>query len=88
MCDDCPYEFSDHFPIFMLLSIDLICDTYAASKSKRKVFKWSDASDFEIRMYQTEIDKLLDFKPRILSVVQITISKLQYLYHEPQAYVR
>ncbi|CAG2239638.1 unnamed protein product [Mytilus edulis] len=64
--DDCPYDFSDHYPIYMSLNIDLLCGSSGSSKLGRHVLKWTKADEFEIKMYQTEIDKILDIiKPKI-----------------------
>ncbi|CAG2199949.1 unnamed protein product [Mytilus edulis] len=59
---NCPYEVSDHFPVFVQLNIDLISRTSNAYNINKKTLKWSKADDFELKMYQTEIDKLLNFE--------------------------
>ncbi|VDI79116.1 Hypothetical predicted protein [Mytilus galloprovincialis] len=59
---NCPYEVSDHYPVFVQLNIDLLSRTSNTYNINKKTLKWSNADDFELKMYQTEIDKLLNFE--------------------------
>ncbi|VDI18436.1 Hypothetical predicted protein [Mytilus galloprovincialis] len=59
---NCPYEVSDHYPVFVQLNIDLLSRTSNAYNINKKTLKWSKADDFELKMYQTEINKLLNFE--------------------------
>ena len=59
---NCPYEVSDHYPIMITLNIDLLCGSSDKIKIGRNVLKWTKADDIEIKMYQTEVDKLMNFE--------------------------
>ncbi|CAC5393986.1 unnamed protein product [Mytilus coruscus] len=59
---NCPYKVSDHYPVFVQMNIDLLSRTSNAFNINQKTLKWSKADDFELKMYQTEIDKLLNFE--------------------------
>ena len=61
---DCPYEVSDHFPVMVNLNIDLLCGSSDKIKIGRTVLKWSRADDIEIKMYQSEVDKLMNFEAK------------------------
>ena len=64
--DDCQDEFSDHYPISMSLNTYLLCSSPGSFKLGRHVLNWYKADELEIKMYQTEIDKLLTIIVRII----------------------
>ncbi|CAC5407157.1 unnamed protein product [Mytilus coruscus] len=76
--DDCPYDFSDHYSIYMSLNNDLLCGSSGSFKLGRHVLKWMKADELEIKIYQTDIDKILNIsKPKIDNC---SINDLEHYY--------
>ncbi|VDI78227.1 Hypothetical predicted protein [Mytilus galloprovincialis] len=59
---NCLDEVSDHYPVFVQINIDLLSRTSNAYNINKKTLKLSKAVNFELKMYQTEIDKRLNFE--------------------------
>lgn len=58
---ECPYEISDHYPVCVTFNLDLLSSMSDGYKFQKITLKWSKADEFEVKMYQTEIDKLMNF---------------------------
>lgn len=58
---NCPYDVSDHYPVVISFDLDLLSSASNSGNLCKRTLKWSKADEFEKRMYQTEIDKLLNF---------------------------
>ncbi|CAC5388658.1 unnamed protein product [Mytilus coruscus] len=76
---NCSYEVSDHYPVFVQMNIDLPSRKSNAYNINKKTLKWSKADDFELKMYQTENDKLLNFETNSDNVTEGGVERFSSL---------